>query len=166
MRSCPALAAPPLCSTAPNRHSLHVEPSPPLLLQGRLAGQERGSDRRRRDTQQYACLLASAVLMFGSCAALALPSSHALLRRWQLGPGPRNSLARSWAALKHRPSGQRAAALPVRLMGSLGAVPNGAEPHPRALGTDPSAGDNGAVKPDMFWGSATAAYQVTSRIKT
>lgn len=48
-------------------------------------------------------------------------------------------------------------------MGSLGAVASGGEPHPQALG-DISAAANAAAKPDMFWGSATAAYQVEGAV--
>ena len=102
--------------------------------------------------------------MFGGCAALALPSSHALLRHWRLGPSPRSTLLSSWAALSHRAAGQRTAVLQLRLMGSLG--PNGAEPRSLALGAELLTVDDGTVKSDMFWGSATAAYQVCRHLET
>ena len=97
--------------------------------------------------------------MFGSCIALALPSSHTLLHRWSLGSGPSSMLVSSWKA-RYPSAGRCEAALPLGLMGSSESVVRGAQPRQHALDAEFPAGGTSAAKPDMFWGSATAAYQV------
>ena len=119
---------------------------------------DRRRPRRRSEQIMRAGLLVA--LLFGSCAALALPGSRSFISQWRHSSEPQANLTGRWKV--HRKAGQLRLELPLGLMGSLGSLSNGqaSTSHMDAALPDKLATQNNAEAPDIFWGSATAAYQV------
>ena len=118
----------------------------------------RGSTRRNC---QHACIAIATVVMLAGWAALTLNLGTSIVTGWGSNPVLRSSLSlanRSLLFTNRRLAGNSRTP-PARIMGRADAPTGSVETHPDVRVTLAVA-SNAVTEPDIFWGSATAAYQV------
>ena len=114
-----------------------------------------------RHTSQHACIALATVVMLAGCAALIQNLGTSFVRGGGFNPALRTSLSlanRSLLSQNRRLVGNCIES-PARSMGSADAPSGSVKAHPDVRVTLAVASD-AATEPDIFWGSATAAYQV------